>query len=410
MRRGTCPTRATVDPVSVSVSPARPRRLRSIVAALTASLLLGGLLTACDDDGPRASQERPAPDPGFRVRPGVTLQPPGPGTETCHATNLLLDAIDNTPAGATIRLVLFVLTREDVADALVAAHRRGVRVQVLIEDKFHDDREADDILEAEIGDDRSADSFLARIDATARGKGPRGFTHQKTWLFSHTGTSRWVTILGSANVDYACQDEYNDVYSFVGRRDVFDTVSAMFRQQIKDRPVADPARTFDLGDVRLFFSPGFTLENEPIGRLLDSLPAAPTTTVEMAQLSLYGKRAESIIPKLARLTAGGARVRVVVRLVADQFVEQMRDAGIEFGSGDFGEEYVHHKLTLVSWVDAAGRRQRIISTGSDNLSLPSLDRDEVIAQIDADSGPARRSWRTYQRGYDDLFARATDAG
>ncbi|WP_370246672.1 phospholipase D-like domain-containing protein [Nocardioides sp.] len=398
-------------PMSSGTPTTRPRRRSRAVRAASLLLLvplLASLLAGCDDD-PRASQDRPAPDPAFRIVPGVTLQPPGPGTETCHATNLLLDAIDNTPAGATIRLVLFVLTREDVADALVAAHRRGVRVQVLIEDKFHDDREADDILEAEIGDDLSADSFLARIDATARGAGKRGYTHQKTWLFSQTGASRWVSIVGSANVDYACQDEYNDVYAFVGRRDVFDTVSTMFRQQVRDRPVPDPARTFDLGDVRLFFSPGFTLADEPIGRLLDRLPAAPTTTVEIAQLSLYGERAASIVPRLARLVAGGAQVRVVVRNVAEVVVARLREAGVEFGTGDFGEEYVHHKLTLVSWIDADGTRRRIISTGSDNLSLPSLDRDEVIAQIDADAGPARRSWRVYQRGYDDLFARATRA-
>ncbi len=46
----------------------------------------------------------------------------------------VIDTIRHTPKGATIRIAVYSFDRMPVAQALVDAHRRGVRVQMLLND------------------------------------------------------------------------------------------------------------------------------------------------------------------------------------------------------------------------------------------------------------------------------------
>jgi phosphatidylserine/phosphatidylglycerophosphate/cardiolipin synthase-like enzyme len=398
------------------------RRPRPAALPFAAALLcVSGLLAACTggDDVPPAGPATTASRDGdagptdetFRARAGAIMAPPaGDDVADCTAVNAFLDAVEHAPAGATVRIVTNSFHLLPVADALVAAHERGVHVQVLVDRRINRGDDAPDIVESALGHDRGAESFLYRVRGSARG-GPEGALHQKTWMVSRTGRSRWVTMVGSLNLTYGCLDQYNDVYSFVDRRDVWRAVNRVFEQQVRDRPVADPARVVDLDGVRLFFYPGFSRDDDPVQRLLDRVVPGPGARLRIVQLAWSGERGLDLAQRVVALHDAGVRVEVVVSALGPLVERTLLDGGIEVRRSPFRNgDYVHHKLLLVSWRDDDGRVRRVISTGSDNLGDAPFGRDELVAHVDADRGPARRAWTTYGRHVDALLARARREG
>ena len=118
-------------------------------------MLLAGGCSAGDEP------EREA-DASYRAPAGLLLaRPAAEGEEEQNPTvEVLLDLIWNTPAGERIRIVGNSFSFVPVAEALVAAHERGVRVQVLVDERASGEWEAPELLLSALGDDRRADSFI----------------------------------------------------------------------------------------------------------------------------------------------------------------------------------------------------------------------------------------------------------
>ena len=95
----------------------------------------------------------------------------------------VIDTIRHTPKGSTIRIAIYSLDRMPVAHALVAAHRRGVKVQMLLND--HWENGAMKVIRAEIGKNRRDDSFIYKCRASCRGTANEfNNLHSKFYLFS----------------------------------------------------------------------------------------------------------------------------------------------------------------------------------------------------------------------------------
>ncbi|GAA5152744.1 hypothetical protein GCM10023340_33570 [Nocardioides marinquilinus] len=384
--------------------PRRPAALALATALLASSALVAGCDAISGDDPPQDATTYREP---FRAQAGALLSRPVPdGDETDYvALRALLDNIAHTPPGATIRIVGYSLSLYPVAEALLAADARGVSVQVVLDYKANRDSEADELLEEGLGDDASADSFIVQTDGSAR-RGSRGRMHQKTWMFSRTGQSRHVVMVGSMNLSYYSTGQYNDTYAFVDRRDVWRAFGRVFDQQRRDRPVRDPAVTARLDDVRAWFFPGFTLDDDPLQRLLDDLPARPGTRLRMVAYAWSGERGLRLADRVAALRRAGADVEVVSGDVLTPRVSDVlrgADVPVYLAKFDDGSD-THNKLALAEW-DGDGGQQRMIVTGSLNLGDGPLERDEVLVAVDADRGPAERDYRRYVRLVEEITAR-----
>ena len=79
----------------------------------------------------------------------------------------IIDTIRHVPKGATIRIAVYSFDRLPVANALVAAHRRGVKMQMLLND--HQDTRAMKVIRAVIGTDRARQELHLQV----RGELPR---------------------------------------------------------------------------------------------------------------------------------------------------------------------------------------------------------------------------------------------
>jgi hypothetical protein len=316
----------------------------------------------------------------YRAQRGPILSPPAPEATTNASVYALLDNIRHTPPGATIRIVAYSFSIMPVADALIAAQRRGVHVQLVVDGRHSHAFEAAQAVQGALGADRTHDSFLVLTDRSARGL--VSHTHQKSWSFSRTGSSRHVVMVGSTNLSIlGTTGQYSDMYSFVDRPDVWHAFSGVFRAQARDRPVPDPAVTDDLGRDTAYFDPGFSMANDPIADLIGQLPARPSTHIRIVMFAWHPPRGRHLVDLLLDKLEGGASVEIVRGPYVRQPLGRLVAAGASVHSGVFADgDVVHDKLMIADAV-RHGRRERFVTTGSDNWGNVSFLRDDVDVRI-----------------------------
>lgn len=377
-----------------------------LLGLLLCWILVAGCSAAGTGDG-----DRPDPDPTayadgpYDVRPGAVLGVPVADPETQAGEHpvvaRLVELIEHTPPGERIRIITRSFSLHPVADALVRAHQRGVRVQIIANRGVSKGFRAVAKMKDEIGTDRREDSFIHLSTGSKRSEGTA--VHQKTWTFSRVGDSRHVVMVGSANLSYYSSTQYSDMYTFVGRRDVWSAFDRDFRDQVGLGRQVGPGFHPPLGRDRVWFFPGWNEDTDPLQALLRDLPNRDLV-LRFAMYAWHSERGRRLARIVADKARAGARVQVISLHIGRDIVDLLEDAGVEVHGAKFDNgNDVHSKLSLATWTDENGDRQRLIVTGSDNFGSDSLPRDEVAIAIDARRGPA---WREYVRWYDAIIARA----
>jgi phosphatidylserine/phosphatidylglycerophosphate/cardiolipin synthase-like enzyme len=146
----------------------------------------------------------------------------------------VIDTIRHTPKGSTIRIAIYSLDRMPVANALVEAHRRGVKVQILLND--HWENRALKVIRAEIGADRSQKSFIYKCRTSCRGAANEfNNLHSKFYSFSQAGKSKDIFAVGSDNMTLnADRHQWNDLYFSSGNHVLYRQFVSLFNDMKKD--------------------------------------------------------------------------------------------------------------------------------------------------------------------------------
>jgi phosphatidylserine/phosphatidylglycerophosphate/cardiolipin synthase-like enzyme len=376
----------------------RARRLVALVVAVLVVLGTGvaWVVQARYADRPSAQT--------YRAPRGVLVAVPADEPEQNAIYRVLMDNIRHTPSGARIRITAHSITLVPTARALIAAARRGVGVQIVADRAITQRYRATRALVSALGEDRSADSYIHLTSGA--GRAAEGHQHQKTWMFSRTGSSRRVVMVGSMNLTYYSTREYNDMVAFVGRRRPWRAFDRVFREISAEKPLATPQRTVPMGPDTAFFFPGFSLTDDPVQRALADIPAGPTTRIRVVQQGWLDTRGRAIAERLAQLARSGADVQVVHgRFFGERVERLLRAADVPVYDGVFGTggDDVHSKLMFAQYRDADGRRRRIATTGSDNWSDRSFRNGEVLVRLDLTRGPG---FARYDRFFEGLKERA----
>jgi phosphatidylserine/phosphatidylglycerophosphate/cardiolipin synthase-like enzyme len=349
------------------------------------AVVLATVTLAVDRTHPHATGPHLPPGNGFiaghyRAQPGPILSPPAPEVTANPSVYALLDNIRHTPRGATIRIVAYSFSINPVANALIAADRRGVHVQLVVDGRHSHAFEATQAVEQALGADHTQDSFMVLTDRSARGT--VSHSHQKSWSFSRTGSSRHVVMVGSTNLSIlGTTRQYSDMYTFVGRRDVWRAFSAIFRAQARDEPVPDPAVTDDLRRDTAYFDPGFSMTNDPIADIIAGLPAEPSTHVRIVMFAWHPPRGQQLVDLLLDKLKGGASVEIVRGPYVRQPLDELIAAGATVHRGVFANGDVVHDKLMVADAIRHGHRERFVTTGSDNWGNISFLRDDVDVRI-----------------------------
>ncbi|HZC27434.1 MAG TPA: phospholipase D-like domain-containing protein, partial [Actinopolymorphaceae bacterium] len=135
-------------------------------------------------------------------------------------------------APSRIRIALYSMSDGPFANSLIAASRRCVSVQLLMNSHLtRSDDPAFRRLQDAVGTNRDGRSFAWRCSWGCRGS---GVLHTKMYLFDTqeagaTGAIRATVMFGSSNMTQnAAQHQWNDLYTVAGNRGLYDDYAGYF--------------------------------------------------------------------------------------------------------------------------------------------------------------------------------------
>jgi len=350
--------------------------------------------------------------------------PTGTRTQQYAIFDHINRAIDSTPSGSTIRMAVFSFSQTDMADRLIAAHGRGVHVQLIFDD--HQVYPAESKLQKALGSDPEARSFVVFCSGACRGDG--GNMHHKFFLFRRAGGATRVVMTGSNNITrHNAEDQWADVYTEVGNKALYHSFVAIFRQMKLRTPVDPSFVTTTAGRIQAQFlpDPSVSQTDDPLMQALapiqclapvdDPDPAAPPAPAEPSptpttepgtavRLSLHawnGTRGRYLAERIAELKRSGCRVKVIMGEGSGPVIRDiLANAGITVFYGTQrnkrGRILTHQKVFSVAGRYGSNPDARIVWTGSHNWSNGALRRDDLLLRID-DIKVFRQYLRNFKR-------------
>ncbi len=333
----------------------------------------------------------------------------------------VIDTIRHTPKGATIRIAVYSFDRMPVAEALIAAYHRGVKVQMLLND--HQDTRAMKAIRAAIGTNRFGRSFLYKCRASCRGTANQyNNLHSKFYSFTQAGKSKDVMAIGSANMMLnADVHQWNDLYFMSGNTALFDQFTDLFTDMKHDYAKRQPARFFcgtpvdgkacddSVDKYTAWAFPKLSgPKNDLVLDLLDKVQCLTPdgaggqtrTKLALAMHTMRGKRGDYIAAAIRRKYAEGCDFRVDYGLIGFHTKQilgaatargriPLRSTGLDYHPDDDfdlnhdGEDdvildfYSHQKYLVIQGTYDGVPNTDMVLTGSSNWASLSTANDEI---------------------------------
>lgn len=332
----------------------------------------------------------------------------------------ILRAIRNTPRGEKIIISAYSLDRQVFADELIRAYKRGVKVQVLLNDHLVPNAQVR--IQRVLGHKTTKPSFLKRCDSGCRAdKNEYNNLHSKFYLFSRTGRNRNVVMLGSQNMTLnAVRWQWNDLWTTVGKRTLFDQFEALFNDMRPDwdkrrasYAFCDSGLICPAGDMQKYYNTVFPRHTTPtkdvVLDILNNIQCVYTdaaglqrqTLLRLSMHTMRGSRGNYIADKLRDLYAQGcdlrvnyglmgyytkrhigaptARGRVPLRSTGFNLRDDVPTGDPEIDSmPESIERYTHQKYFVLRGSYKGVVDSNIVWTGSTNWSSLGTPQDEIL--------------------------------
>jgi len=322
----------------------------------------------------------------------------GPQASPGYLRDLLAERIKSVPAGGCIDWVTYYFRDRRLAEDLLAAHRRGVRVTVTIENHPRSSHANDLVSEMLAGPQGLGAGFrslsLSLLIPWLR-FGWEPHLHEKLYCFSHP---RPLAFLGSYNPSGDQPEENPEIIREIGDQDRgYNVLVGMTDPRLVRYLVAHARclhrmkghgnRSFSLYNNLelqtkngiLFFLP--RLGPHPVMRFLHSLSSGVCLKFVISHL-----KGPTMARKLVKLAGKGFQIQVladaVARRVPASAEKIIRDAGIFFRRlGAENNLPMHDKFILVD-----GGDKRWVIFGSFNWTARSWWLNQEIGMISTDDG------------------------
>ena len=313
-------------------------------------------------------------------------------------------AVDAAPRGSTVTAAQYHFDISSTAFKLVAAHRRGVNVKLLIDDGFRTKQVTS--LRKALGANEKKRSFVTSCRRSCMTNVP-SVMHAKFFLFSTSGRAKQVTMVSSANV-YTDNTftSWNNLHTIVGNAVLHRSLSRYFADMITDRNNPNYYRTALSGPYKLYMYPRAARTGTNTVLLLDVLNNVTCTGVARG----YGRGGRTVIRvavwgwsaartdlarKLWQLHDRGCRVEVLLNKATSSpnvraallkrstrsGLMPVHDGWYDRNRNGKAELYVHHKVMTINgrWF---GRSTKVAYTGSQNYTGPGTRaNNEVVLRV-----------------------------
>ncbi|MGN6129165.1 MAG: phospholipase D-like domain-containing protein, partial [Nocardioidaceae bacterium] len=401
--------------------------MKRVVAALVVLLTLAAAALAAPSTA-TAGTRRPTWSPGHHTPAGGPHFNNPLGGKTARRT--LLRQVNNAimsvrgyrvrnprncPADparypAEIKISLYSIADMAFVDRLIAADRRCISVQLLMNDHLDSSTSPSWArLVRALGSNRKARSFAYRCTHSCRGN---AILHSKFYLFSQAGKARDVVMVGSSNMTTnASGVQWNDLMTVKDNPGLYGVFRQMFEEMVPDVRRSSPLRVFDVGQYQAIFfpQPGANPRTDQAMKLLRTIHCRGAeggagshgrTVVEINMHAWKGDRGLYLAREVHDLYDQGCVIHVLY-----SFMWKRTYQTLVHGTGprmdarrtifprpytDVAAIYSHMKTVAVSGNVGDDPSSWVVWTGSANFSDLAKYSDEVILRV-----PRRNAYEKY---------------
>jgi phosphatidylserine/phosphatidylglycerophosphate/cardiolipin synthase-like enzyme len=379
------------------------RALTLLVSVLAVSLALSQAPATARDDSDRARYSPPL---------GAVFSSPldrNGGREILSQVNRSIYA---SPKGSTIRLVVWNFADPAITTALIAADKRGVRVQVVVAESVRN-KQWYRIRDA-LSKNRNDRSFAVRCHNACRTD--RYVMHAKIFLFSKAGSRRHVSMFGSTNLTTAAGNrQWNDQVTTTNEG-LYDFFVQTFKEYAADRTVSAGGEVYENPRYQAVLWP---VPTNPVAEALEKVKCHPPqgrgaanrrTVVRIAIAGWFDEFGLKIARQVRRLWDNGCDLRIVTTLAGrkiNRVLRQrygrgrvpIRQVTIDKDKDRIPEYYMHMKSIAVDGTYDGDPGAHVLFTGSPNWSGEARSSDEVWVTV----RNARQLVKDYIRFTDKMF-------
>ncbi|GEB12670.1 hypothetical protein GUY44_15590 [Pimelobacter simplex] len=358
---------------------------------------------AAVDRKKKAKRDHYNPNPGLRFNEPYSRG----GKKATNIRRHILRSIDSTRKGDVIQMAAWNIRGRSWMNALIRAHKRGVAVQVIMDkvnwSREHPNPEAAAVAKVLKGkENRPVQSWLRTCAGSCRGA--RGIPHSKFYLFSRVEDRKYVTMFGSNNAtDVAANDQWNDLYTWVNNKTIYDTFVNVFNQMKLDKNQGSK------GYVAAKFSPTQSVFFYPYKGAVPTKVGDPDmarlnqikctgatggagyngrTKIRIMQTAIHGDRGIRLAQKLVQLKKAGCDIRIVYALMGNNVhqlltankVQKLQLAYDRDRNGVY-DIYLHLKSLAISGNYQGVTNARVTYNGSANWSSVPLASDDVVGEF-----------------------------
>jgi PLD-like domain len=308
--------------------------------------------------------------------------------------NQIMNAVNSVPEGSIIRFVAYSFDYQPMADALIAAKKRGVQVRLLIDS--HTNTGALDSLRKGLGTSKSKSSYITTCKYSCMSSKP-SFIHSKLYLFSRAGGARYVAMNSSANpAETGISKSWNNTYTTVGDKTLYDAYVDNFNDMLPDKTNTDYYHTVQSGPypTKEYFFPraGSTKNSDTLYNILNDVScpkSGPKTEVRLTTYFWTSARLY-LAEKLTALQNAGCIVEVIYPdgsgnqdTIYPQVTAELLHGNVPtYNTRPVGGLYIHNKEILIKGVYQGLANQKIVYATSQNLTMTSLrESNEVMLRI-----------------------------
>lgn len=361
----------------------------------------------------------------YRVKTGPVFNNPRGGTSgRFRIERAILKTLRFTPKGERVRIALYSFDRIPVANAILAAHRRGVHIQILLND--HWENRAMQMVRGALGTNVKRKSFIYKCKASCRGPNTEDRNlHTKFYTFTKAGKSEDVLLVGSHNFTRnAAVHQWNDMYFMKGNAELFDQFVDVFNDMKKDyskrqKPmyfcaVPQGAQCDDSVDkyTNWVFPKRSTRQDDLVLNMLnkiqcltpDGAGGQTRTRLALNMHTMRGARGDYLAAAIRQKFAEGCDFRVSYGLIGYQTKRilgaptargriPLRSSGFDYNTEDNfdlnndGEDdlildrYSHQKYFVIQGTYNGVQNYSMVLTGSSNWASLGTAQDEVFFTI-----------------------------
>jgi hypothetical protein len=384
----------------------------SVAAALSFALLTTG--------SPHAHAEAAQGTSGATAEQSRAIfnNPLGTTAEQQAIRTQLLRYIASSPPGSSIKVGLYHLWDQGIAQALADAHKlRGVSVQIILDESTISARPSDPsygILSKALGNDTTQRSFVGTCppgkSCLGRPEFGKSINHNKFWLFSQVDGATDVVVQTSSNLSPSSYSGFwNDAYVLTYNTGIYQAYGKYFDALVGKNWSTWNYTSAAFSPYKAYFFPyypGTGNSTDTVWNTLDNVTCNYTASDGTARrtkirVGMFKFTRQGVADKLVAMKKAGCTVEVVYTETdsSDSSADGVTPGTWETlhsaagltpvcynhdhdGAPATSPRVMHSKYLLIEG-KYDGRIKRVMWTGSHNYTGPALrENDEALLKID----------------------------